>query len=786
MLAGLYKKIMFLKQYLKVLLSIFAIFFVFFLFPKPTQAQFSGELGTITGTVKWGTETATSKFRIKFVGNSTGYTTFRDTEGDGSYNTAFTLPPDTYTVSLYAFQAGAPDSLGYALGTQTVTVNSGQEALVNFDLSGITGFIKGELKINGLPVNGYVQFCGPQPTDPCPISLSGNPFDYHNGPWKEFPPFGFKESLPPGNYRVHVITTSRIDVGILPITVTTGEVLDLVTSSVSVPTGQNVTVHLAGITVTFPEVITSGFMTVTTTSNPQGGQPPSQYRFLGTYYELTTTATYTGPVTVSFTYNDADVRGREENLKLFHWDGTAWQNITVSVDTVNNIITGLSPTLSPFAIGESLNTPPTVRAGGPYNVNEGGLTQMTATGSDPENGPLTYAWDLDNNGSFETEGQNITFSATDLDGPAIRTIAVQVTDEGGLSATDQITVDVTNVAPTATFNATSPLDEGGVSNLSLANASDVAPDTSSGFHYSFACSGQDSLLASSYVTAGSESTVNCPFADNGNYIVKGRIFDKDNGFTSYEATVVVNNIAPTVGAITAPLDPNQVNTSVNTSANFTDAGTPDTHTAVWDWGDSTTSAGTVTETNGSGGVTGNHIYTTVGVYTIKLTVTDDDGGSGESMFQFVIIYDPNEGFVTGGGWIDSPSGAYTADTSLTGRANFGFVSKYQQGASVPTGQTEFQLKVASFNFHSTTYDWLVIAGPNAKYKGSGTVNDSGDYAFMLTAVDGQTIGGGGIDRFRIKIWNKSTNEVVYDNQMSDGDDANATDAIEAGSIVIHQ
>ena len=168
---------------------------------------------------------------------------------------------------------------------------------------------------------------------------------------------GFKMPVPPGNYRVHVITTERVDMGIIPISVTSGEVIDLSTTAVFVPLGQNVIVSLAGITVTFSEVTTGGFMTVISTSHPQGGQPPSQYRFLGTYYELTTTAAYTGPVTVSFTYNDADVRGREENLKLFHWDGTTWQNITVSVDTVNNIITGLSPTLSPFAIGEPLETP---------------------------------------------------------------------------------------------------------------------------------------------------------------------------------------------------------------------------------------------------------------------------------------------------------------------------------------------------------------------------------------------------------------------------------------------
>ncbi|MGH7455706.1 MAG: FlgD immunoglobulin-like domain containing protein, partial [bacterium] len=58
--------------------------------------------------------------------------------------------------------------------------------------------------------------------------------------------------------------------------------------------------------------------------------------------------------------------------------------------------------------------------------------------------------------------------------------------------------------------------------------------------------------------------------------------------------------------------------------------------------------------------------------------------------------------------------------------------------------------------------------------------------FMLFARDGQLSGGGGVDRFRIKIWQKDANEtVVYDNQMGDLIDGNATDAIEGGSITIH-
>jgi hypothetical protein len=95
----------------------------------------------------------------------------------------------------------------------------------------------------------------------------------------------------------------------------------------------------------------------------------------------------------------------------------------------------------------------------------------------------------------------------------------------------------------------------------------------------------------------------------------------------------------------------------------------------------------------------------------------------------------NGGFVTGGGWINSPSGAYVASPTLTGRDNFDFVSKYQKGATVPTGQTQFQFQVANLNFQSTSYQWLVISGCKAQYKGSGTQRDTATrlrYGFVRT------------------------------------------------------
>jgi len=269
------------------------------------------------------------------------------------------------------------------------------------------------------------------------------------------------------------------------------------------------------------------------------------------------------------------------------------------------------------------------------------------------------------------------------------------------------------------------------------------------------------------------------------YVMGGATFG--TFLINVERLYVGGNRDPVIeGSISAPIDPVEVNRGIAASADFTDADVLDTHVAVWDWGDGTTSSGTVVETNGSGSVSGSHAYITPGIYTLRLALIDQDGGVGESIFQYVVVYDPGGGFVTGGGWIDSPERAYAPDPSLTGKASFGFVSRYKKGASIPTGQTQFQFKVAGLNFHSDSYDWLVVAGSKAKYKGSGTINGGGNYGFMLSAIDADLTPSTDVDLFRIKIWDKDNGgAILYDNQMDAPEDASPTTALQGGSIVIH-
>jgi hypothetical protein len=477
----------------------------------------------------------------------------------------------------------------------------------------------------------------------------------------------------------------------------------------------------------------------------------------------------------SFTYTPNVNFNGSDSFTYKARDGSADSSIATVLITINPI-----------------NDAPTANAGGPYSVLEGGSVSVTANGNDVDGDSLTFAWDLDNNLSFETPGKTVTFSAADLDGPSKLTIKVRVTD-GTLSGTAEATVQVVNVAPTLNplaLTADSILEGGsvtltgsfidpGVADLHVVviNWGDGSSETVMNLQAGFYTFNAIHLFLDDNPTETSSDT----------YKITVTVTDDDSGMKGSEIFILVNNAAPVISSITGPLEPLALGSSANITVNFTDVGSQDTHTYKITWDDGQVETLPVNG-SGSGSATAFHTFAATGVYSVLIQIIDDDGGVVDSKFDYVVIYDQNGGFVTGGGWIASSAGAFTDIPALTGKASFGFVSKYQKGATVPTGNTEFQFIAGNFNFKSSAYEFLVVSGHKAQYKGTGTINGTGNYSFIVTVTDGQQPGGGGVDKFRIKIVDKNSNKVVYDNVRGESDDIDSASpqAISGGSIVIHE
>jgi VCBS repeat-containing protein len=207
-------------------------------------------------------------------------------------------------------------------------------------------------------------------------------------------------ALAPGTYAVSAIysgnvafTGSGSPATPLTVTANTPAGADVVATPVDDETGAS------PITLEFDQVTTPGTTTLEIT--PTGPPPAAGFKFgqPPTYYNLETTAVFSGVVTVCFSYDETSV-GNESKLKLFHFEDGHWTNITTGVDTVNNKVCGMTTHLSPFAIGEPIDdaAPSIDVAAWPREIGppNGKLVAVTISGSiaDDESGVASASFSV--------------------------------------------------------------------------------------------------------------------------------------------------------------------------------------------------------------------------------------------------------------------------------------------------------------------------------------------------------------------------------------------------------
>jgi hypothetical protein len=125
-------------------------------------------------------------------------------------------------------------------------------------------------------------------------------------------------------------------------------------TGISIPAGthNNYTANLGnGVGVTFSQITGPCIVSRSFSGTPPGSAPPG-YRFAGNFYDISHTGCSTsGAITITIPYNESSISGPEANLRIFHWESLVWSDVTTSVDTVNNTITGTTTSLSPFGAG---------------------------------------------------------------------------------------------------------------------------------------------------------------------------------------------------------------------------------------------------------------------------------------------------------------------------------------------------------------------------------------------------------------------------------------------------
>lgn len=485
-----------------------------------------------------------------------------------------------------------------------------------------------------------------------------------------------------------------------------------------------------------------------------GGQADTGFSITNTYYKIDGGArqTYSAPFTVS---------GVGEH-SIEYW----------SVD--NSGVPGDRQTRN-FTIIH--NQPPDVEPLPNVTINEGVFYTAVGSFTDPDSSAWTATVDYDEGLGPETlplNGNNFVLN-NQYETPGPYTIRVVVTDEHLNTGTILVNVTV-NAKPIVDPLPDAVINEGG-NYTAIGSFTDADSDG-----WNATVDYGDGSGIQPLPLSDNNFSLNHQYKDNGTYTILVSVFDNLGASGAKNALVTVHNGNPVIETMNASVNPIFVNTNTTVSATFSDVGVLDTHTAVWDWGDTVLGQGTVTESNGLGSVSDSHMYTAPGIYEIKLTVTDKDTGADTEYYQYLTVFNPSSDKVAGSKEYNSPAGAVVGNPSLTGKMDFGFRVEYINGSLSQSSQDlELNFPAANINFVSDAYQWLVVVNQKATFKVTGTYNGVGGHTALISAIDQ----GNGSDKGLIRVQIKAPNNtVIYDTQPGAADTANPTLPVSKGKISV--
>jgi Ca2+-binding RTX toxin-like protein len=281
-------------------------------------------------------------------------------------------------------------------------------------------------------------------------------------------------------------------------------------------------------------------------------------------------------------------------------------------------------------------------------IDEGGSVSLQGTFVDPENGTSvspnphgdTHTVIVNWGDNTPVETFYVTAGSRAFSG-LVHTYAdngvyaiTATVDDGNAPVPDppdnsnSIDVTVDNVDPTASIDTISALRVEGTPIDVTASATDPAGANDT-LTYAYAVY-RDGGTAPVAVGSGVDLTAfSFTPGDNGSYEIVLTVTDEDGGSAVTSQTITVGNVDPSLDPLTTNADTIgnvAAGEPVTIDGAFADVGTLDTHSASIDWGDGTAAtAASIDQLAGT--LAGSHAYATGGVFTVTVTLLDDDGGT---------------------------------------------------------------------------------------------------------------------------------------------------------------